>query len=89
MNISFAIKLTIALFFNTSLITILIEVLIFKNYFGITGGMIYSEELVFIFNAIIPTLAWVIDPWTVYKNYKRNKILASPEAYTLTQGEAN
>lgn len=79
LNISFAFKLTIALFFNTALITVLVEVILFKNFYGIGGGMDYNEELVFIFNAIIPSLAWVIDPWSITKNIKRNKELKNPE----------
>lgn len=43
LNISFAFKLTISLFINTALITIIVEVVLFKNFYGIGGGMIYSE----------------------------------------------
>ncbi|KAL4476129.1 hypothetical protein ABPG74_009862 [Tetrahymena malaccensis] len=89
LNISFAFKLTIALFFNTALITVLIEIILFKNFYGIGGGMILNEQLVFIFNAIIPSLAWVIDPWSIIKNIQRNKELKNKEKSVLTQGEAN
>ena len=69
LNISFATKLTLALFTNTALITFFVEVIFFKNYYGIGGGMIFGEYLVFIWNAIIPALAWIIDPWSIVKNY--------------------
>ena len=39
LNISFATKLTLTLFFNTAMITLAVEVLTFKNYYG-TGGII-------------------------------------------------
>lgn len=90
LNLSFAFKLTLALFVNTSLISIVVEVVLFKNFYGIGGGLVLSEFLVFIFNAIIPALAWIIDPWTIIKNIKRNKVLSSSVLIaTLTQAEAN
>ncbi|EGR32765.1 hypothetical protein IMG5_070910 [Ichthyophthirius multifiliis] len=89
LNISFAIKLTLSLFTNTALITFFVEIIFFKNYYGIGGGMILGEYLVFINNAIIPGLAWIIDPWSIAKNYQRNKELAKGDKSTLTQKQAN
>jgi len=68
LNISYANKLSIALFVNTALITFAVEIITFGNYYGV-GGMIYTEYIVFIFNAIIPPLAWIVDPWSIIKNY--------------------
>ena len=84
LNTSFATKLTLALFTNTALITFFVEVIFFKNYYGIGGGMIYSEYYVFVFNAFIPPLAWIIDPWSLIKNYKRNRELRKGDKSTLT-----
>jgi formate/nitrite transporter FocA (FNT family) len=70
MNISFGIKLTLVLFCNTALITLAVEVLTFENYYG-TGGMIGTESMVFILNAIVPPLAWLINPW--YMSRKRER----------------
>lgn len=64
MNISFAIKLTLVLFCNTALITLAVEILTFENYYG-TGGMIGTESMVFILNAVVPPLAWLINPWYI------------------------
>ncbi|EGR32359.1 protein kinase domain protein [Ichthyophthirius multifiliis] len=89
LNISFARKLTLALFTNTALITFFVEIIFFRNYYGIGGGMIYGEYLVFINNAIIPALAWIIDPWSIWKNFKRNKELKKGNQSTLTQKQAN
>lgn len=62
LNISFGKKLTYALFSNTALITLAVEIVTFGNYYGV-GGMITTESMVFVFNAIVPPLAWVYDPW--------------------------
>lgn len=78
MNISFAQKLTFGLFFNTALITFVVEVIWLKNVYAFAGGMIYNEFLVFIFNAVIPSLAWIIDPWKIIQDYKRKKARADP-----------
>ncbi len=37
--------------------------------------MIYSEYFVFVFNAFVPPLAWIVDPWSIFKNWKRKKEL--------------
>ena len=37
LNISFGVKLTLALFFNTAMITLAVEILAFDNFYG-TGG---------------------------------------------------
>jgi len=67
MNISFAIKLTLVLFCNTALMTLAVEILTFDNYYG-NGGMIGTESMVFILNAFVPPLAWLINPWYIFKN---------------------
>ena len=64
MNISFAIKLTLVLFCNTALMTLAVEILTFDDYYG-TGGMIGTESMVFILNALIPPLVWLINPWFI------------------------
>ena len=71
LNISFAKKLTLTLFFNTAVITLAVEVLTFDNFYG-TGGMIQTESYVFIFNAIVPPLVWAINPWYMLKIRLRN-----------------
>lgn len=73
-NISFANKLSLALFLNSAMITYFVEILGEKNYYG-PGGFIYTETFVFIWNAIIPPMVWLIDPWTLIKDYKRNQEL--------------
>ncbi|EGR27621.1 hypothetical protein IMG5_192990, partial [Ichthyophthirius multifiliis] len=89
LNISYARKLSLALFNNTALITFIVEIIFFNNYYGIGGGMIYSEYYVFILNAFIPALAWIIDPWSILKNYKRKKEVRKGNQSSLTQLEAN
>ena len=84
LNISYASKLTIALFANTALITFLVEIILFKNFYGIAGGMIYSEYIVFILNAFVPPLVWLVDPWHLLKSYKRKKEMKKNKLSTLT-----
>lgn len=70
LNISFGTKLTLALFCNTALITLAVEIITFGNYYGV-GGMITTESMVFVFNALVPPLAWLVDPWHLSKKKKR------------------
>jgi len=58
---------------NTALITFFVEVLFLRNIYGFSGGMIYNESLVFIFNAVVPSLAWIIDPWKIIQDCKRSR----------------
>jgi hypothetical protein len=74
-NISFATKLSFSLFLNTALITVAVEVLTFHNFYGV-GGLIQTESFMFIMNALFPPLCWLIDPWSILKNYQRNKLKA-------------
>ena len=71
MNISFAIKLTLVLFCNTALMTLAVEILTFDDYYG-TGGMIGTESMVFILNALIPPLVWLINPWYIQRKRERD-----------------
>lgn len=61
-----------ALFVNSALITYFVEILGDKNYYG-PGGFIYTESWVFIFNAFIPPLVWLIDPWSIQKNIQKKR----------------
>ena len=54
------------------MITLAVEVLTFQNYYG-NGVMISPESFVVILNAIVPPLAWGINPWHFMKTRKRNK----------------
>ena len=71
MNISFAIKLTLVLFCNTALMTLAVEILTFDDSYG-TGGMIGTESMVFILNALIPPLVWLINPWYIQRKRERD-----------------
>lgn len=62
LNISFGTKLTLALFFNTAMITLAVEIITFDNFYG-TGGMISTESMVFVFNAVLPPFAWMHNKW--------------------------
>ncbi|KAL4500435.1 hypothetical protein ABPG72_003386 [Tetrahymena utriculariae] len=89
MNTSFAIKLAILLFFNTALASFFTDILFFQNYYGYGGNMVYSITINLILNATLPNILWIIDPWSIAKNKKRQKELQNKENSVLTQGEAN
>ncbi|KAL4485796.1 hypothetical protein ABPG72_012336 [Tetrahymena utriculariae] len=90
LNISFADSLSLGLFLNSAIITYVVEILYYKNYYG-PGGFIYTESWVFLWNAILPPLVWIINPYQIYKESKRKKQLqlAKQKMCFLTQQEAN
>ena len=53
--------------------------------------MIGTESWVFVFNSIVPPLAWIINPWYIVKDLKRKKEekLFKEGKSVLTQKEAN
>lgn len=55
--------------------------------------MIETEQFIFIFNAFFAPLVWLIDPWTIKKNFMRKKVLKNVEKtknkIALTQEDAN
>lgn len=71
------------MFSNTALITLAVEIVTFGNYYGV-GGMIATESMVFVFNAIVPPLAWLVDPWDISKRNKRAKEIAKGDKSLLT-----
>ncbi|EAS04279.2 kinase domain protein (macronuclear) [Tetrahymena thermophila SB210] len=89
MNTSFAFKLAIPLFLNTALSSFFTDIFFFQNYYGYGGNMVYSVTLNLILNATLPNILWVIDPWSIIKNKKREKELQNKENSVLTQREAN
>lgn len=67
-----------------------VEILGEKNYFG-PGGFLFTESFVFLWNAVIPPMVWLWDPWSMIKNHERNQALkqALHKSCYLTQKEAN
>ena len=70
-QISYANKLTISLFVNAAIVSYVIDILIFSNVYGF-GGFMYNESLIFILNAFIAPLIWLIDPWTLIRKLQRD-----------------
>ena len=70
-NIVYAKKLSVALFLNTAVLSYIIDILILENIIG-EGGFIQNESQVFILNALFPPFVWLVDPWTMIKDYTRN-----------------
>ncbi|CAD8205212.1 unnamed protein product [Paramecium pentaurelia] len=87
-QISYANKLTISLFVNAAIVSYVIDILIFSNIYGF-GGFMYNETLIFILNAAIAPLIWLIDPWTLIRKLQRDHQAQKVNDCLLTQKEAN
>jgi hypothetical protein len=61
----------VALFLNTAVLSYIIDILILQNIIG-EGGFIQNESQVFILNALFPPFVWLIDPWSIQKDFVRN-----------------
>jgi hypothetical protein len=61
----------------------MIDCVILGNIYG-DGGFIYNESLIFIVNAILPPLIWLLDPWNMIKKREREKELAKGDKSLLT-----
>lgn len=55
---------------NAALISYIIDIIILHNIIGY-GGFIYNESNIFIQNALLPPLIWLIDPWMILKKLQR------------------
>lgn len=83
-QISFARKLSVALFMNAAVISYVIDIVIQNNIYDY-GGFIYNESLIFMLNALFPPLVWLVDPWTIMKDRQRKKALQENDKALLTQ----
>lgn len=61
-NISFGFYLAFSLFFNSGIISFVCEVIILNNCYNV-GGLMYGEWYLFLLNAIIPPVTFLVDPW--------------------------
>ena len=50
--------------------------------------MISTESMVFVFNAVVPPLAWMYNPWYRKQKHQRDEEKAKKHS-VLTQKEAN
>jgi hypothetical protein len=87
-QISYAKKYSVCLFLNAAGISYVIDLLYKGNVYG-NGGFIYNESLIFCLNAAMGPVIWIIDPWSIAKDYYRNQELEKGEHSLLTQQEAN
>lgn len=83
-QISYGTKYSIALFSNAALMSYIIDILILDNIIGY-GGFIYNESLIFILNAILPPLVWLIDPWNIVKKWQRHREIDDISKSVVTQ----
>ena len=88
LNVSVAIKLTIARFLNSSV------VLVIANYdarfWFKDGSLVYDATVLIFFMAFLNPLLYIIDPWGCYKKRQISKAKALPdEECKVTQREAN
>jgi hypothetical protein len=73
---------------NAAIISYLIDIVIQDNIYGY-GGFIYNESLIFILNALYPPLVWLVDPWSIIKNWQRRRAIKLGDKALLTQQETN
>ena len=64
----------------------------FNNVYG-EGGLIYTEFMVFLTNAIVSPILWLFDPWDWEKQILRTKVFKevheTNNKCVMTQKEAN
>jgi hypothetical protein len=83
-QISYAKKYSMCLFLNAAVISYTIDIVLLNNIYGV-GGFIYNESLIFMLNGLMGPLIWIIDPWSILKNYQRSKELEKGDHSLLTQ----
>lgn len=88
LHLSFATKLSICLFFNTALISLIIDILIFNNYYHY-GGLIFVEQIVVIIDIAFDLLIWIFDPFGWFRRWRRDRAMALGDKCIITQKEAN
>lgn len=80
-------KKTAALFLNSACIYILVA-LSTNTFFG-SNGLIYNIFSVFFSNLILQPIFFLLSPFYLYKIYKQRKLKKNPNAYQITQKQAN
>ena len=73
-NLSFAVKYATAIFFTTGLMTLIVEAMMYQNYYTHHLGLIEEQSLMFFVVALlIPLILW-IHPYNMFKNWRRDKV---------------
>lgn len=85
--VSVAKNLSIATFLNSAIV-ILVTSVILETYWK-KSGLLDQVFIVFICNAILPSISTLLDPWHLIRKFRRNKYEKQGESCTLTQLEAN
>ena len=76
------------MFFNTALLTLIIELCIFGNYYK-KEGLIFTETLIVIVDIGFELALWIIDPYSIIRSIRRKKEIAKGKECNITQKEAN
>lgn len=84
-NHSFALKYALGMFFTTALMTLAVEAVTYNNFYSHPYGVIEEETIMFFVTAFIIPAIWLIHPYNLVKNIKRNKIQGS----LMSQKQAN
>lgn len=72
-------------FFNTSIVVYFVQAFVTKNIYG-AGGLIFSQNYVYILNSINPIIQYLLD---FQRFFKKVEIYIATKFRTVTQGEAN
>jgi hypothetical protein len=68
LNVSVAIKLTLARFLNSSLILVVTNA--DARFWFKDGSLVYDATVLIMFMAFLNPILYLIDPWARYKRYK-------------------
>lgn len=77
LNVSVAIKLTIARFLNSSMVLVVANY--DARYWFKDGSLVYDATVLIFFMAFLNPLYMVMDPWGCYKKRQISKAKALPE----------
>ena len=86
MQLHFAIKYSLSMFFTTALMTLAVEAIEFQNYFKHKFGVIEEESIMFFMTTFLVPLIWLINPFDIYIKLRRKYYMGSR---TINQKKAN
>lgn len=80
-------------FLNTSVLILLVNWILYKqdlrNFLWNNKGFSNDAWFIMLFNIFLPPISSILDPWVLYRQYKRNNIMKNANTLVMTQKEAN
>lgn len=73
---------------NTSVLILLVNWILYKqdlrNFLWNNKGFSNDAWFIMLFNIFLPPLSSILDPWVLYRSYKRNQILQNARNLVMT-----